>query len=562
MSIRQVQQRVSFVDPRTRAYVEPVRIVWSTGLSEVSEVLQSERLLQGNSGQITKEAPNACTLTNKGQAPAILLDFGVELHGGVRIAVVEGSVANRSAQIRVRFGESAMEAMSEPGGEQNATNHHAARDSVIDVSLLGATEFGTTGFRFVRIDLLSEGMLQLQAVQAVFVYRELEYKGSFQCSDPLLNQIWETGAYTVHLNMQEYLWDGIKRDRMVWTGDMHPEVATICAVFGEQAVVTESMDFKRDRSPLPMFMDMPTYSIWWLLVQHDWYMQHGNMTYLQQQCDYITGLLRELETKVADDGTIDVFRPFLDWPASSNPEGVAAGVHALFVLAMQAGTYLCRMLNEQESVQRCEALEQKLRSAVPHHANSKQAAALQALAGLIEPKLANDEVIAPDAPQGYSTFYGYYMLRARALAGDIQGCLDSIKAYWGGMLSLGATSFWEDFDIAWLDNAARIDELTSAGKVDVHGTYGGYCYQGYRHSLCHGWASGPTAWLSEYVLGITPATPGFGKVKIAANLGDLQWAEGTYPTPHGVIKVRHERLSNGEMKTMVEVPDGVEVVKN
>ncbi|MFC6331870.1 alpha-L-rhamnosidase C-terminal domain-containing protein [Paenibacillus septentrionalis] len=555
-----VKQRMSSIDPRTRAYVEPTRIVWTSGVNQYSEVLHAERLLEGNSGQITKEAPNACLLTNKGVPASILLDYGTELHGGVRIAVVEGTVPDRNARIRVRFGESAMEAMSELGGEQNATNHHAARDSVIDVSLLGATEFGTTGFRFVRIDLLSEGTLQLQAVQAIFVYRDLEYKGSFQCSDPLLNQIWETGAYTVHLNMQEFLWDGIKRDRMVWTGDMHPEVATICAVFGEQEVVPDSMDFKRDRSPLPMFMDMPTYSIWWLLVQHDWYMQHGNLAYLMEQQDYITGLLKELSTKVAEDGTIDVFRPFLDWPASSNPEGVTAGVHALFVLAMQAGARLCSIFDEQESVALCKQLENRLRAHIPHHAYSKQAAALQALAGLIDAKTANEEVIAPNAPSGYSTFYGYYMLQARALAGDIQGCIDSIRSYWGGMLSLGATTFWEDFDIAWLENAARIDELTPPDKVDVHGTYGGYCYQGYRHSLCHGWASGPTAWLSEFVLGISSAEPGFGKVKIKPNLGDLQWAEGSYPTPHGPIHVRHELLPSGEVQSTYNVPEGIEVV--
>jgi hypothetical protein len=63
------------------------------------------------------------------------------------------------------------------------------------------------------------------------------------------------------------------------------------------------------------------------------------------------------------------------------------------------------------------------------------------------------------------------------------------------MLDLGATTFWEDFDFAWTDNAARIDELVPAGKKDVHGGYGAYCYIGFRHSLCHGWASGPTAWL-------------------------------------------------------------------
>ena len=54
------------------------------------------------------------------------------------------------------------------------------------------------------------------------------------------------------------------------------------------------------------------------------------------------------------------------------------------------------------------------------------------------------------------------------------------REYWGGMLSLGATTFWEDFDIAWLKDAAPIDRFPDEGEIDVHGTYGRYCYKGYR----------------------------------------------------------------------------------
>ena len=39
------------------------------------------------------------------------------------------------------------------------------------------------------------------------------------------------------------------------------------------------------------------------------------------------------------------------------------------------------------------------------------------------------------------------------------------------------TTFWEDFDVAWLENAARIDKLPGNGLVDVHAAYGDYCYR-------------------------------------------------------------------------------------
>ncbi len=97
-------------------------------------------------------------------------------------------------------------------------------------------------------------------------------------------------------------------------------------------------------------------------------------------------------------------------------------------------------------------------------------AALLALVGLLDSAAANEEVIAPDSPKGYSAFYGYFILKARGEAGDIRGSLDSIRSYWSGKLSLGATTFWEDFDIGRLENAARIDGQTPEGKVDVQGT--------------------------------------------------------------------------------------------
>jgi hypothetical protein len=160
-----------------------------------------------------------------------------------------------------------------------------------------------------------------------------------------------------------------------------------------------------------------------------------------------------------------------------------------------------------------------------------------------------------------STFYGYYVLQARAMACDYQGAMDCIRQYWGAMLDLGATTFWEDFDLDWTANAGRIDELVPAGKKDIHGDFGNYCYKGFRHSLCHGWASGPTAWLSEHVLGVQVVEPGCNVVRIEPHLADLDWAEGTFPTPMGVIKIRHEKREDGSIQSSIEAPAGVKILR-
>ena len=45
------------------------------------------------------------------------------------------------------------------------------------------------------------------------------------------------------------------------------------------------------------------------------------------------------------------------------------------------------------------------------------------------------------------------------------------------------------------------------------------------------------------------------------SLGHLDFAEGSYPTPYGVIRVRHEKAADGSVKTTVlEKPEQVEII--
>ena len=131
------------------------------------------------------------------------------------------------------------------------------------------------------------------------------------------------------------------------------------------------------------------------------------------------------------------------------------------------------------------------------------------------------------------------------------------------MLDLGATTFWEDFNYEDSKNAARIDEFVPEGKFDIHADGGAYCYVGLRHSFCHGWASGPTAWMSEHLLGIEPVEPGFKVVRVIPHLGGkLRQVEGYFPTPHGLIHVTHSRREDGRISSFVELPEGVDLVKD
>ena len=559
---KDVHQEKVQVSSRTVAYLPPTRIVWQETTGDAS-IEGLEKLLSPGIGQAELVAGKECRIRNGAQGKAsFLLDFGKELQGGIQL--VTGFSSKKETRIRVRFGESASEAMCDITPENGATNDHAIRDFQLVLPWLGVAEIGNSGFRFVRIDLEEpDAVLMLKEVRATFGYRDIPYLGSFKSDNERLNNIWMTGAYTVHLNMQEYIWDGVKRDRLVWIGDLHPELMTVNTVFGYNEVIPKSLDLIRDTTPVPNWMNgISSYSIWWLLIHKDWYLYQGNLDYLKEQKVYMTTLLNHLMTKIDDNGkeTLDGTR-FLDWPSSPNVKGVDAGLQALMVMAMEAGHDMALAMGDKSLAERCKKASKKLKKYTPDHNQSKQGAALMALAGLMKAEKADKEVLSVGGAKNFSTFYGYYMLEAMAKAGNYQGAMDIISEYWGAMLDLGATTFWEDFNIDWMENAARIDELVPEGKVDVHSSYGGYCYVGFRHSFCHGWASGPTAWLSRYVLGVQVLEPGCKKVKIEPHLGNLNRVEGSFPTPLGVIRIKHEKGADGKIRSDIQAPEGVEIIK-
>lgn len=197
-------------DPRSRTYISPTRVVWQSDAG----VRLSDVLLKPGNGQAycNNDTPESyCVMTSAGgMQPAVLLDFGKELHGGLQL--VTGPIGD-PVRVRVRYGESASEAMSDVGGKGGATNDHSIRDQIVLLPMMGTVEIGNSGFRFVRIDLVdNDRELKLKEVRAISIMRDIEYVGSFRCSDERLNRIWETGAYTVHLCMQNFLIEGMRRD--------------------------------------------------------------------------------------------------------------------------------------------------------------------------------------------------------------------------------------------------------------------------------------------------------------------------------------------------------------
>ena len=146
-------------DDRVREYLPAVRTVMSEGFSKPDFFIGRHAIQSLN------------TLTDADQINVkkgayILLDFGMELHGGIRIVTGGGG----RGKVRVRFGESVSEAMQTPNQD------HSIHDAELELPMMGMMEYGCTGFRFVRIDILAD-QLNLINVIAVALYRDDEHAG-------------------------------------------------------------------------------------------------------------------------------------------------------------------------------------------------------------------------------------------------------------------------------------------------------------------------------------------------------------------------------------------------
>lgn len=169
----------------------------------------------GNLASLTGEHPTALfTVTNQktesetdADAPSLLLDFGREVAGRLMVE----SASSSDTTLSIAYGESEIEALAtgispgQQGGNYLGTN-------VLEVPANGIARGPKSGFRYVRIRFLRGApVTPFKAIRVEGIYYPVTYVGSFESSDPLLNRIWETGAYTAHLCMQDGIWDAPKR---------------------------------------------------------------------------------------------------------------------------------------------------------------------------------------------------------------------------------------------------------------------------------------------------------------------------------------------------------------
>lgn len=522
-----------------KTIVYPRRIV-ADSKTENAESLLKEKTLQIGLSEKEVAAVEAGGYT--------LLDFGRELAGGVRLLVYG---AEQGASLRLRLGESAAECCAEIG-EKNCGNAHAYRDLTIPAAALSDSSFFDSGFRFLRIDALG-GRVTIKNAVAEAWESEVDVAGSFECSDSRLNEIYAAAARTVELCVRRgVLWDGVKRDRLVWIGDLYPEFLALAELTADYTPVVRSLDFAREQTPPTEWISgIPMYSMWWVIILDEYYRRTGDVEYVCKQREYVEKLSETIEKYIGEDGSTRFETNLVDWPTHETKDE-AAGVHAVSLLFVSAAERVLDAAGGNSLP--CVNIAERLKRKSFEVEAKKQIIALKDFAGEPVSEAEKEKLLAGGA-KGMSTFMSYFLLCATEKAAGTARALETAKEYYGKMLDLGATTFWEDFDLDWAEGAVcPIDRLPETGEKDIHGDCGAYCYLGYRHSLCHGWSSGVLPYLAERVLGVSVEENG-EKVVVAPSLGGLAWAKGDVPLRKGIL---HLEIVGKKIK--IRAPYGVRVV--
>lgn len=464
----------------------------------------------------------------------VLLDFGRETFGYVAFAGMHGK-----GRLRIYYGESREEA---------AAGLEAETYDELDINCGSAQRYQTPVTRAFRyIQVCADGALAWERIEHEYEYLPLERRGSFRCSDSLLNRIWEVSAYTLHLTMREFVLDGIKRDRWVWSGDAYQSFQMNHYLFFDPEITKRTLIALRGKDPVEMHINtIMDYTFYWFIAFYDYYLYTGDLPFIKSCYPDMLSLMAFCLGRRNDAGMMEGLPGdwvFIDW-ADMELRGELCAEQLLFCRSLEAMAAIAGELGDEANAHKYAELAHELRARIfglfwdegkgafiHGRLDGKRIERILKYPSMFalrfgyldarQTEQVKRNVMLEESIQKITTpFMRYFELEALCGLGEQQHVLAEIQAYWGGMLEQGATAFWEEYDPA----------QPAEGQYDM---YGGK----FRKSLCHAWGAAPLYLLGRYVLGVAPEGPGYAEYSVEPVRGGLDWIEGSVPTPHGDIAV-------------------------
>ncbi len=479
---------------------------------------------------------------------ATLIDFGKETFGFIKLHNLKGS-----GKISVYYGESKEEALSATDAmtlDRLTINQSAGKDSVMPLS---------KAFRYVNI-VKESGDVSFDEVSMLYEYADVKQRGSFACNDEEINRILEVAKYTLELNTREFFIDGIKRDRWIWSGDALQSYLMNYYSYFDNPTVTRTIQALRGKDPVTAHINtIIDYTFYWFISVYDYYLYTGDKKFIEQLYPKMQTMMDYCLSRRNKNGLIEGLSgdwTFIDWAAGLSKKGEISFEQMLFTRSLEAMSLCANIVNDNANAAAYKKLAAELKTklfslywnsqkqALVHsRVNGKQTDNVTRYANMFgiffnyfteqQKQQVKKSVLLNDNIQKITTPYmRFYELEALSAMGEQAFVLKEMKSYWGGMLKLGATSFWEEYN----PSKSGEEHLAMYGRK-------------FGKSLCHAWGASPIYLLGKYYLGVKPTAAGYAAYEVAPNLGGLEWMEGKVPTPDGDIELR-------VTKTTIEINTG------
>ena len=463
-----------------------------------------------------------------------LYDFGKETFGYLKVKGLKGC-------IHIYYGESAEEAMDK---------EHCETLDILTGGQSPCAICDSKAFRYVYIETEQNASYEEVLMDFEYAPLEKERSGSFRCSDELLNDIWDTAAYTMDLTTREFFMDGIKRDRWTWSGDAIQSYLMNYYLRFDTECVKRTIRQLRGKDPVTAHVNtIMDYTFYWFKSIHDYYLYTADLDFVREMWSRMVTLMDYVEGRLNGDGMAEgqsddwIFVDWVDFPM--HKRGTLCFEQILLMKAMETMAVCAKLLGVKTDYRvKAESLRNKIkqtfwsyeRKAYYHAIEEGQMnqqitkfpnmfAILYGLAYEEERHEIMKSVMLNPAIDPITTPYmRFYELETLCIDGLQTEVLQEIRDYWGGMLHEGATSFWEKYN----------PEETGTQHLAMYG-------RPYGKSLCHAWGASPIYLIGKYYLGVQPTKPGYEEYLVKPVLGDLQWMEGDVPTPFGKIHVSMSR---------------------
>jgi hypothetical protein len=427
--------------------------------------------------------------------------------------------------------------------------------------------------------------------------------GSFRVSDPLLNQIWTDSVRTAQdmiapgplqtdwagrpckIDLPTVLIDGLVRDRCPYIGDESVIDRTLDASTPDWGLQRDMLQWfaqhQHDDGAIPsspiyggqvVLMD---YNAYWVQALHSYVLYSGDTAFAKQVWPSLVRLMDVFYPAHTKNGLlVNSFGP-ADYAYIRRGGNVVAYYNAQYVYALKLASTIAQWVGDGDAASRWSARAKTIGAAAnaafwdgsaftdttqdrathPQDANAfavlsgvathdQALSALNYLAGHDWRDYGNtiadtDNWDDPDwgfgAKDRVYPFISYFELQARFALGLDDSAFDLLRREWGYMAQHGAGRMWETI-----------------------GPFGGPPTDDHP-SFDSGWSSGGAPALTQYVLGVAPASPGFATFTVHPHPNDLHWAEGDVPTPHGTIHVQWHRHGR-DVYLRVSAPAGTKWV--